>query len=150
MFDHSFLTQNDEFNNKIINARTRRQIVTVQENHIFRPDLLNSVRLGFNRSFGASPLSATAVNPLAADTSLGICARRDGWNYQCAGSHELLGRIKHGSTATMGLEFLAGIRRYFPHAWYSLREVWCQYRANRGQQLFAVTLPEGVSFQLAL
>ena len=72
MFDQSFLTQNDEFNNKIINARTRRQIVTVQENHIFRPGLLNSVRLGFNRSFGASPLSATAVNPLAADPSLGF------------------------------------------------------------------------------
>jgi Carboxypeptidase regulatory-like domain len=72
MFDQSFLTQNDEFNNKIINARTRRQIVTVQENHIFRPGLLNSARLGFNRSFGASPLSATAVNPLAADTSLGF------------------------------------------------------------------------------
>jgi Carboxypeptidase regulatory-like domain len=72
MFDQSFLTQNDEFNNKIINARTRRQIVTVEENHIFRPGLLNSARLGFNRSFGASPLSATAVNPLAADTSLGF------------------------------------------------------------------------------
>jgi hypothetical protein len=72
MFDQSFLTQNDEFNNKIINARTRRQIVTLQENHIFRPGLLNSARLGFNRSFGASPLSATAVNPLAADTSLGF------------------------------------------------------------------------------
>jgi hypothetical protein len=72
MFDNSSLTQNDEFNNKIIHARTRRQIVTVQENHIFRPSLLNSLRLGFNRSFGAAPLSATAVNPLAADTSLGF------------------------------------------------------------------------------
>ena len=72
MFDDSPLTQNDEFNNKIIDARTRRQIVTLQENHIFSPSLLNSFRVGFNRSFGASPLSATAVNPLAADTSLGF------------------------------------------------------------------------------
>jgi len=72
MFDNSPLRQNDEFNNKIIYARTRRQIVTVQENHIFSPSLLNSFRFGFNRSFGASPLSATAVNPLAADTTLGF------------------------------------------------------------------------------
>ena len=72
MFDDSPLTQNDEFNTKIISARTRRQIVTAQENHIFSSSFLNSLRLGFNRSFGASPLSATAVNPLAADTSLGF------------------------------------------------------------------------------
>src|SRR5216683_991414 len=72
MFDSSPLKQNDEFNNKIIYARTRRQIATAQENHIFSPSLLNSFRFGFNRSFGASPLSATAVNPLAADTTLGF------------------------------------------------------------------------------
>jgi hypothetical protein len=71
-FDGSTLGQTDEFDNKIINARTRRQIVTIQENHIFRPDLVNSIRVGYNRSFGASPLSATAVNPLASDTSLGF------------------------------------------------------------------------------
>ncbi len=71
-FDASTLNQTDEFDNKIINARTRRQIVTIQENHIFRQNLVNSVRVGYNRSFGASPLSATAVNPLAADTSLGF------------------------------------------------------------------------------
>jgi hypothetical protein len=71
-FDGSKLDQTDEFDNKIINARTRRQIVTIQENHIFRPNMVNSVRFGYNRSFGASPVSATAVNPLAADTSLGF------------------------------------------------------------------------------
>ena len=71
-YDNSTLDQTDEFDNKIINARTRRQIVTIQENHIFQPTLINSVRLGYNRSFGASPLSATAINPLAADTSLGF------------------------------------------------------------------------------
>jgi outer membrane receptor protein involved in Fe transport len=72
MFDNSTLSQDDEFDNKIVNARARRQIVTAQENHIFRSNLLNSLRLGFNRSFGASPLSATAVNPLASNTSLGF------------------------------------------------------------------------------
>jgi hypothetical protein len=71
-YDNSTLDQTDEFDNKTINARTRRQIVTIQENHIFQPTLINSVRVGYNRSFGASPLSATAVNPLAADTTLGF------------------------------------------------------------------------------
>jgi outer membrane receptor protein involved in Fe transport len=39
---------------------------------MFSNTFLNSFRFGFNRSFGASPLSATAVNPLAADKSLGF------------------------------------------------------------------------------
>jgi len=72
MFDNSVLNQTDELDNKIINARARHQIATLQENHVFSPSLLNSARAGFNRSFGAAPLSATAVNPLAANTSLGF------------------------------------------------------------------------------
>jgi hypothetical protein len=72
MFDNSNLSQTDEFNNKIIQARSRHQVATIQENHVFTPTLVNSARAGFNRSFGAAPLDATAVNPLAADTSLGF------------------------------------------------------------------------------
>jgi hypothetical protein len=72
LFDNSNLSQTDEFDNKIIHARSRHQVATLQENHVFTPTFVNSARAGFNRSFGAAPLSATAVNPLAADTSLGF------------------------------------------------------------------------------
>jgi len=72
MFDNSNLSQTDEFDNKIIHARARHQIGTIQEDHLFTPAFLNSVRAGFNRSFGAAPLDATAVNPLVTNTSLGF------------------------------------------------------------------------------
>ncbi|HKW66339.1 MAG TPA: TonB-dependent receptor [Terriglobales bacterium] len=71
MFDTAPSQQNDEFNNKIILSRTRRQMISLEENHVFRPSLMNSFRLGYNRDFAASPAGSKAVNPLAADTRLG-------------------------------------------------------------------------------
>jgi hypothetical protein len=72
MFDNAPSSQNDEFNNKLILTRTRRQLVTFEENHVFTPYLLNSFRLGYNRVFAASPVGGTAINPLVADKSLGF------------------------------------------------------------------------------
>jgi carboxypeptidase family protein/TonB-dependent receptor-like protein len=72
MFDNAPSSQNDEFNDKLILTRTRRQLVTLEENHVFTPYLLNSFRLGYNRVFAASPSGGTAINPLAANKSLGF------------------------------------------------------------------------------
>jgi hypothetical protein len=71
-FDNAPSSQNDEFNNKVIFTKTRRQLLTLEENHIFSPILVNSLRVGFNRVFAASPNGSKAVNPLATDTSLGF------------------------------------------------------------------------------
>lgn len=71
MFDNSPSSQNDEFNNKLIFTKTRRQMVSLEENHVFRSDLVNSIRLGYHREFAAAPSDSQAINPLAADTSLG-------------------------------------------------------------------------------
>ena len=49
-----------------------RQTVAVEENHVFSPSLLNSIRVGFNRDNVESPSGATAINPAAGDTSLGF------------------------------------------------------------------------------
>jgi Carboxypeptidase regulatory-like domain/TonB dependent receptor/TonB-dependent Receptor Plug Domain len=71
MFDNSPSSQNDEFNNKLIFTKTRRQLVSVEENHAFRSSLMNSFRVGYHREYAAAPSGSKAVNPLAADTSLG-------------------------------------------------------------------------------
>jgi TonB dependent receptor-like, beta-barrel len=71
-FDAASSDTTDEFKNKLIHSRTRRQIITLEENHIFSPALVNSLRLGFNRVHAASPQGASALNPLAADTALGF------------------------------------------------------------------------------
>jgi hypothetical protein len=72
MFDKAPATQNDEFKNKIVSFLTRRQLVTLEENHIFGPAFANSFRIGYNRVVAAAPAGGTAINPLAADTSLGF------------------------------------------------------------------------------
>jgi hypothetical protein len=71
MYDNSPSSQNDEFNNKLIFTKTRRQLVSLEENHVFQSSLLNSFRLGYHREFAAAPSGSKALNPLAADTSLG-------------------------------------------------------------------------------
>jgi hypothetical protein len=71
MYDNSPSSQNDEFNNKMIFTKTRRQLVSLEENHVFRSSLMNSFRLGYHREYAAAPSGSTAINPLAADTSLG-------------------------------------------------------------------------------
>jgi hypothetical protein len=71
MYDSSPSSQNDEFNNKFIFTKTRRQLVSLEENHVFTSSLMNSFRLGYHREYAAAPSGSTAINPLAADTSLG-------------------------------------------------------------------------------
>ncbi len=72
MFDNAPSTQSDEFKNKNVISRTRRQVVALEETHIVGPALVNTLRLGFNREFAGSPAGATAINPLAASTSYGF------------------------------------------------------------------------------
>jgi hypothetical protein len=69
MFDNAPLSQSDEFNNKLILSRARRQLVTLEENHVFTGSFANSFRLGYNRVFAAAPSGSKAINPLAASTS---------------------------------------------------------------------------------
>jgi len=71
MFDNSPSSQNDEFNNKLIFTKTKRQVVSLEENHVFDSSLMNSFRLGYHREYAAAPSGSKAINPLAADTSLG-------------------------------------------------------------------------------
>jgi hypothetical protein len=72
LYDNSPSSQNDEFNNKLIFTKTRRQLVSLEENHVFRSSSsMNSFRLGYHREYAAAPASSKAINPLAADTSLG-------------------------------------------------------------------------------
>src|ERR1700680_2676721 len=71
LFAHSTSSQNDEFNNKRIFTKTKRQLVSLEENHLFRSSLMSSFRLGYHREYAAAPAGSKAINPLAADTSLG-------------------------------------------------------------------------------
>src|SRR5579862_5243511 len=45
---------------------------SIEETHVFQPNLLNIIRVGLNRSVSDAPIQAGVVNPLATDTSLGF------------------------------------------------------------------------------
>jgi outer membrane receptor protein involved in Fe transport len=69
-FDKSLRSSPDLLKNVLGSNIAKRQFIVLEENHIFGPGLVNSFRIGFNRDrVGGVP--GTAINPLAADTSLG-------------------------------------------------------------------------------
>jgi hypothetical protein len=51
---------------------SQSRTASVEETHVFRPNLLNVARAGFSRSVSAAPVQTGIINPLAADTSLGF------------------------------------------------------------------------------
>jgi len=68
-YDGAFFSTPDEFNNKSIFNNSRRQLVTLEETHIFNPSMVSTFRVGVNRVTAAAPAGASAINPLAASTS---------------------------------------------------------------------------------
>ena len=59
-YDAGVLTFPDTLNTVIPGDRTKSQIVSIGEDHIISPELLNSVRIGLNRN-GAQDLSLSAT-----------------------------------------------------------------------------------------
>ncbi|MBV9084880.1 MAG: TonB-dependent receptor, partial [Acidobacteriaceae bacterium] len=72
MFDDGKTAGPDTFNNNIIATFSRRQAAILEETHIFGPQFANTARLGFSRVSSEAPKTLSAINPVAADTSLGF------------------------------------------------------------------------------
>jgi hypothetical protein len=72
MFDSSHTTAPDPQHTVLLGTFSRRQLVTLEETHTFRPNMVNTARFGFSRVVAVAPKSLSALNPIAADTSLGF------------------------------------------------------------------------------
>jgi hypothetical protein len=72
MFDDGKTEGPDAFDNNIIETLSGRQAAVLEETHLFRAHLANTARFGFSRVISEAPKSLEAINPLAADTSLGF------------------------------------------------------------------------------
>jgi hypothetical protein len=70
-FDDTPYRSPDNLNDVLLGNRTTRRSVAAQENHVFSPSVLNSVRFGLNREGVEDNISAKALNPAAGDLSLG-------------------------------------------------------------------------------
>ena len=76
IFDNGKTEGPDSFNNNIIGTLSRRQAVVLEETHLFGAHMGNTTRLGFSRVVSQAAKSLKAINPLAADTSLGFLPSR--------------------------------------------------------------------------
>ena len=72
VFDKASVLAPDPLNLWVDSNLSRRQIVSVEENHIFSATYANSVRFGFSRVVATVNTPEKAVSPLATDTSFGI------------------------------------------------------------------------------
>jgi hypothetical protein len=72
LVENSATTSPDATDFVVTGQTSERRMVSVEETHVFRPNLLNVARAGFSRSISAAPIQTGVINPLAADTSLGF------------------------------------------------------------------------------
>jgi hypothetical protein len=69
-YDSATATQPDPANDVLVGNTTGRAYVAIEETHIFSSQLLNSARIGLNRSLHTSQ-GERAINPLASNLALG-------------------------------------------------------------------------------
>lgn len=72
VFDQGQQQNPDAYNFKLIGNQSSRQTAALEESHIFTPTLVNTARFGFNRDMVIAFTTLSAINPAAADTSLGF------------------------------------------------------------------------------
>ncbi len=76
MLDKASFGVPDPLNNTTFPNLTTRQLVAVEQRHTFSQNFVNSFRVGFNRTAASVNVSGPALNPIAADVSLGSAPGR--------------------------------------------------------------------------
>jgi hypothetical protein len=71
LFDKTPYTTPDSLGNVQLNTLSSRQIVAAEETHTFTANFVNAARFGFNHEYVDNVVGVKALNPAAADTSLG-------------------------------------------------------------------------------
>src|SRR6266571_878111 len=76
MFDKTPYTAPDGVNDVLLGSNTSRQIVAVEEAHLFKTNFVNSVRFGYNHEIVNNNQGLSALVPEASSTSLGTFSGR--------------------------------------------------------------------------
>jgi len=71
MIDRALFSGPDSLDQVLNGNKTARQLVTIEENHVFNPNLINTVRIGYNRDAANAFYTLSPINPAAGDPSLG-------------------------------------------------------------------------------
>jgi Carboxypeptidase regulatory-like domain/TonB-dependent Receptor Plug Domain len=93
LFDRTPYTAPDSMRNVQLGSLSSRQIVAAEETHSFTPTFVNAVRFGFNHEAVNNNQSLSAINPVAADGSLGSFAGRNAAQVLIGGVSPLPGGV---------------------------------------------------------
>jgi hypothetical protein len=83
----------------LVSSATRRQIVSIEETHIFGPTLVNSVRGGYSRLYEINDFGSTAVNPLAKDPTLAAFTGQFASHVSLSAIDQFTGGVNGNTTA---------------------------------------------------
>src|SRR5258706_4599429 len=72
MYDRGPYTQPDALGNVTSSLFSLREMVGLEETHVFSPTLVNTARFGYNRSHGINGGIVGAINPVAGAPNLGV------------------------------------------------------------------------------
>ena len=64
LYDDAKYNSPDAFDDSLVGSETKRQLIVLEETHIFTPNFVNSVRAGISRSAVANFSGISAINPL--------------------------------------------------------------------------------------
>lgn len=93
LFDRTPYSAPDGMNNVKLGSLSSRQFLAAEETHSFTPTFVNAVRFGFNHEAVNNNQSTGAINPVAADSSLGSFAGRNAAQVQIGGASLLPGGV---------------------------------------------------------
>ena len=71
-FDDGRTTGPDAFDTKVIATQSRRQAAIIEDTQLISAKFTNTVRFGYSRVTSEAPKTLNALNPVAADTTLGF------------------------------------------------------------------------------
>lgn len=102
-YDTSSSSSADGLNTVIDEAVSRRTIGSIEEIHVFSPQLTNAARIGYSRSVAVAPLQKGVVNPAAADPTLGFFPTFNVGSIAVTGLTRLFGGV--GTVGTFGYHY---------------------------------------------
>lgn len=77
LFDNSYFSQPDALDTTLIDSKVRRQVIALQESHVFSPAFLNAARFGFSRQAVIGNENPVGINAAASDPTLGFVPGRN-------------------------------------------------------------------------
>ncbi len=93
MYDKTAFTSPDGVNNVLLGSKSSRQIVVLEETHLFKPSFANTVRFGYNYEVVDNNQGLKALVPEAASTTLGTFSGRTAPQVFISGITPFLGGV---------------------------------------------------------